>query len=254
MKMSKNCPKNDLQQMDWLSTLSVEDSHARTSAQLVVEQDSQESVAVSGSSSTGSSKKSSRKSRSSKTSQPFALEDWTKFSGASLRSGMMRNGTVYPLQPLAPITKGTASGSWPTPTRHNAKEMGYPAEYTRNTLGLGTVILKPHLWPTPTTSSGGPNHQSAAVNERGHGINLAGAVQKWPTPQASDHRDRGCMEDPSIQRRIKLGKQIGLSTVVKEHRECGTLNPTWVEWLMGFPIGWTVLEHWVTRSSRKSQK
>ena len=140
------------------------------------------------------------------------------------------------------------------PTRHNAKEMGYPAEYTRNTLGLGTVILKPHLWPTPTTSSGGPNHQSAAVNERGHGINLAGAVQKWPTPQASDHRDRGCMEDPSIQRRIKLGKQIGLSTVVKEHRECGTLNPTWVEWLMGFPIEWTVLEHWVMRSSRKSRK
>jgi hypothetical protein len=23
----------------------------------------------------------------------------------------------------------------------------------------------------------------------------------------------------------------------------GQLNPTWVEWLMGFPTGWTDLEH-----------
>lgn len=43
------------------------------------------------------------------------------------------------------------------------------------------------------------------------------------------------------QRRIKMGKQIGLSTAVKEKRTTGTLNPTWVEWLMGFPLGWTDL-------------
>jgi DNA (cytosine-5)-methyltransferase 1 len=62
-----------------------------------------------------------------------------------------------------------------------------------------------------------------------------------PTPQASDNRDRGCMEDASVKRRIKMGKQIGLSTAVKEKRTSGTLNPTWVEWLMGFPLGWTDL-------------
>jgi len=28
-----------------------------------------------------------------------------------------------------------------------------------------------------------------------------------------------------------------------EARIGGTLNPMWVEWLMGFPIGWTDLEH-----------
>jgi hypothetical protein len=30
----------------------------------------------------------------------------------------------------------------------------------------------------------------------------------------------------------------------------GSLNPTWVEWLMGWPVGWTALKHWVTARSR----
>jgi DNA (cytosine-5)-methyltransferase 1 len=34
----------------------------------------------------------------------------------------------------------------------------------------------------------------------------------------------------------------------------GSLNPTWVEWLMGFPLEWTACEAWETRSSRKSRK
>jgi hypothetical protein len=32
----------------------------------------------------------------------------------------------------------------------------------------------------------------------------------------------------------------------------GQLNPTWVEWLMGFPLGWTDLGPSATRSFRKS--
>jgi hypothetical protein len=31
----------------------------------------------------------------------------------------------------------------------------------------------------------------------------------------------------------------------------GSLNPTWVEWLMGFPFEWTDCGDSVTRSSRK---
>jgi hypothetical protein len=34
----------------------------------------------------------------------------------------------------------------------------------------------------------------------------------------------------------------------------GSLNPTWVEWLMGFPLEWTALKDWAMRSSRKSPK
>jgi DNA (cytosine-5)-methyltransferase 1 len=59
----------------------------------------------------------------------------------------------------------------------------------------------------------------------------------WPTPSAGDDRDRGNLLTPAIKRRAQKGKQLNLSMVVSE--ESGSLNPQWVEWLMGFPAGWT---------------
>jgi hypothetical protein len=87
-----------------------------------------------------------------------------------------------------------------------------------------------------------PNTLDAA-NLRDQATNM----HLWPTPNASDHRDRGNMSNPSIQRRKEIGKQLNLSMVV--HPTSGMLNPTWVEWLMGFPIGFTVLRDWVTLSA-----
>jgi hypothetical protein len=60
------------------------------------------------------------------------------------------------------------------------------------------------------------------------------ARRMFPTPCAADHRDRGGPSMPAIQRRVKIGKSIELSMTVD-----GALNPTWVEWLMGFPQNWT---------------
>jgi hypothetical protein len=62
----------------------------------------------------------------------------------------------------------------------------------------------------------------------------------WPTPSAEDNRDRGNLSMPCIQRRASLGKQLMLSMVVSPDN--GQLNPTWVEWLMGFPLEWTALK------------
>ena len=36
----------------------------------------------------------------------------------------------------------------------------------------------------------------------------------WPTPVASDNRDRGSFDDPSIQRRMRIGKSVELSMMV----------------------------------------
>lgn len=54
-----------------------------------------------------------------------------------------------------------------------------------------------------------------------------------PTPLASDCRDRGDCSMPSIQRRMRIGKQVGLSTLFK-----GTPCPSCVEGMMGFPRDW----------------
>ena len=99
---------------------------------------------------------------------------------------------------------------WPTPTAHNAKEGGYPAEYTRN---------------TPTLTA----------------VAMASETGLWPTPAASDNRDRGHLGMPSIQRRMEKGKQLNLSMVVSQ--KSGSLNPNWVEWLMGYPVGYTDLNN-----------
>lgn len=55
-----------------------------------------------------------------------------------------------------------------------------------------------------------------------------------PTPMASDNRDRGNTLNPSIQRRMRIGKQIGLSMLF-EKEPC----PSCVEAMMGWPLGWT---------------
>ena len=128
-----------------------------------------------------------------------------KFSATWPRSGMMLNGTVYPQLRLVPRTSVTGCSSWPTPQASEA-------------------------------THGGPNARDS--NGKMH---LSAMAARWPTPQASDHRDRGNLSDPCIQRRIAKGKQINLSMAAKDGATSGALNPTWVEWLMGFPSEWTDL-------------
>ena len=97
------------------------------------------------------------------------------------------------------------------------------------------------LWATPRSCS------AMAAENIGNRVkdrfpNLEGQVAKslWPTPSASDNRDRGNLASPAIARRKAKGKQIMLSQSVSP--ESGSLNPEWVEWLMGFPGGWTDLK------------
>lgn len=80
---------------------------------------------------------------------------------------------------------------------------------------------------------------------------LALSVKLWPTPTVCGNynRNRGNIGMPAIQRRQAKGKQLMLSMVVSE--TSGALNPAWVEWLMGFPTGWTDLEPSATPSSPK---
>ena len=100
------------------------------------------------------------------------------------------------------------------------------------------------LWRTPAADQGGTPKallEGKTTRPSGHKIQirLSDQVKMWPTPNASDDRDRGHLGMPSIQRRKEKGKQLNLSMVVSD--QSGALNPTWVEWLMGFPEGHTDL-------------
>ena len=72
-------------------------------------------------------------------------------------------------------------------------------------------------------------------NANGAGMPLAQAVKRWPTPKAS-------FTGPDTKRRNRPGSGgDDLFSAVANSDGNGRLNPAWVEWLMGFPIGWTVL-------------
>lgn len=64
------------------------------------------------------------------------------------------------------------------------------------------------------------------MREKGYGL--------LPTPLASDNRDRGNVTNPSIQRRMRIGKQVSLSALFAK-APC----PLCVEGMMGWPANWT---------------
>ncbi len=71
--------------------------------------------------------------------------------------------------------------------------------------------------------------------------NLDDAVALWPTPLAKDYRS-GRFESPETTAARKGGPTLSEVVAKIEHATgIGTLNPTWIEWLMGLPTGWTEL-------------
>src|SRR5690606_6360852 len=138
-------------------------------------------------------------SSSWRTSQLCLVEGLTVFSETWPRSGMMRNGTAYQLPPLVPLTDATASG----------------------------------LWPTPTVN-GNYNRKGASKTS---GDGLATAVKLWPTPSATDFKGSVSLARANKRAEHPRGKRLPEAVAVSDQVEVGgALNPTWVEWLMGFPI------------------
>ena len=89
-------------------------------------------------------------------------------------------------------------------------------------------MARHNLWPIPTVKG---NYNKAGLSARS-GDGLATAVNKaetFPTPCARDHKDSG--PNVNYEKIRKKGKLEGSAG--------GPLNPDWVEWLMGWPIGLT---------------
>jgi hypothetical protein len=194
-----------------------------------------------------------------KTSQRSFLEDWTKFSGTWPRSGMMRNGIAYRLPPLVPLTGATASGLWQTPVADDAVDQAAGKFNSRDEPKLSAQVK---LWPTPTVN-GNYNRKGASAKA---GDGLETAVQLWPTPTSRDWKDGSAKACENVPVNGLLGRAVHQfntpRTTPRTARELdgvsplgnGGLNPTWVEWLMGFPSGWTDLKRSEMPSSHRSRK
>ena len=163
-----------------------------------------------------------------RTAQPSLLADSEECSVIWPRSGMTVGGQCWELPTLTPPTSVTDSGLWPTPTvcgNYNRKG----ASATSGD-GLATAVKN---WPTPTASLGTKGGRVTPRKSREGGTLIeAVSSRTFATPTARDWRSGKASEATMERNSRPLSEQLG-----------GLLNPTWVEWLMGWPIGWTDLRH-----------
>lgn len=199
-----------------------------------------------------------------KTYQQSLVTDWEPYSETWPRWGMTVGGSAF-AHPMSERRITETDGFYlPTPVSSDGTSGGiigandtyketkngtlrkYNGQGTNGSLGLGRYVK---FFPTPTTVDAGTGRFNTSVGSSNARPTLAMMAKKslWPTPNASDSRDRGNMSNPAIRRRAEIGKQLNLSMVV--HPTSGKLSPDWVEWLMGFPIGFTVSKDWVTPKS-----
>jgi hypothetical protein len=158
-----------------------------------------------------------------KTVQLCLLGDSELSSVTWPRSGMTAAGQCWELPILGRRIKGTDSGLWQTPVEDDlVNRKGASA-----TSGDGLATAVAMRWPTPIASD---SRGSSGKPAPGKQVQLVDMV-KVATPTARDWRSGKASQATHDKNSRPLSEQIG-----------GSLNPTWVEWLMGWPLGWTDLK------------
>ena len=156
------------------------------------------------------------------------------YSGSFPKQGSMRSGLCWERMTAVPRIEGNGSGSWPTPGASEPNES--PEAWTKRRdeklkqgidlhFHLSTAVL---MLPTPSAQNYGTNQGGAAgrVGPIRPSLDTMAQRNLWPTPRAN-----------------KWGSPDSHGRVPEELKNAGgSLNPMWVEWLMGWPLGWTDLE------------
>jgi hypothetical protein len=183
--------------------------------------------------------------------QRTLAEQWERYSETWPYAGTMLNGIAFRRSPLGRGTDETESSSWRTPDA-NTGERGWKSkeQYLEcSRTGKHAITLNDQvrhgLLPTPRAREGNAGRKGSASSiHNARRRYLDGVVQEmYPTPRAIYGPHPGMKDTKHL---------TGMAQRMDE--ASGQLNPAWVEWLQGFPPGWTDLSASETRSSRKSQK
>ena len=171
-----------------------------------------------------------QESESTSESWPKTLPIW----------GSIVNGELSPLEKPELCTLESGGGAWPTPTVNTRPNEGNvrllrkqvldgnlsEEEATQMLNGKSPFSAQGAVkaWPTPTVSDSGGGARPAQQGEKGwYNVNKDGT--RWG----------------AILRDAVPAHEKKWPTSLEPHNK-GKLNPDWVEWLMGWPIGWTSLD------------
>ena len=171
-----------------------------------------------------------------KTHQCSLLGDLDEFLETWPAWGLMRDGECWEQRTLEQSIRGIGFGLLllPTPT---ASQM--PCE--------GTVRIMRKAWESGEFTL----EEASAV--AGRDVRKSqGKVQAWPTPvcQDSRHATTRHLDPKNNYWKSNLGEVV---MSLEQPNTGGRLNPTWVEWLMGWPLGWTDLKPLVMDKSPSVQ-
>jgi len=143
-----------------------------------------------------------------------------KFQNPFPKSASILNGQMYERPMLGPIIKEAVCSSLHT-----------------NQEPFQRLML-----PTPTKSDGVRTSMNYASKNGGDGnLTLYGKVLQLPTPTANDGRNH-TFPKSQLMRGSLVGKIMKENTLLQNGGKGCRLSPLFVEWMMGFPTGWTDLE------------
>ena len=137
----------------------------------------------------------------------LTLPDW----------GMMRDGVLWEQTTRVRPTEESESGYWLTPTVFQV--VGGKDRREKRTKYRASVGRKDT-----------PGCLAEQVNN----------PQMWPTPTRRDYK--GARLPETMEKTGRNADTNSLPDAVEHRGEPGRLNPTWVEWLMGWPTGWSALK------------
>jgi hypothetical protein len=121
-----------------------------------------------------------------------------------------------------------AQEAWPTPRAGDGAKGGPNQAGSKGDLMLPPAACQ---WGTPTA-----HERTHTPRDVHHGVQLANQAATWPTP-----RTKCAGESLDLKGGRDLGRQAQAIAQAgsKSSLSGRTLNPLFVEWLMGLPIGWT---------------
>jgi len=235
-----------------------EDFLAKTLAQQEKAQELMESEAECGEKWRGSFAKYDPDSSLWRTHQCLLLGGLDEFSETWPQWGLMRDGECWEQQMLEQTIRGTGYGLSPN---------GVDSFHTPNTTGLDggsnsrkALKKRKETWPTPLASDWKPR----GPNSKQQG--LAEVVKMWPTPRSCSAMAATITPESSWNEKRNpnletiVGRAMFPTPTCHNSKEGaypaeyarntpslathagGKLNPMWVEWLMGWPLGWTDLK------------
>lgn len=152
------------------------------------------------------------------------------FSGTWMKQGIMLSGKCWALQMSEPRIEGKGCGYWLTPSTiqiKGGKDRVKTRTKYRNSIGRKYApgsLAEQVSWPTPTKQDS--ENDGGASQYKRNSVPLNALVKKWAIPREFMHKD-----STTDRGKGNLGEQVQ-----------GSLNPSWVEFLMQWPIGWSSLK------------